>query len=73
MYLIISSNKGVASKVLARLIGTTQPTAWKIGHTVRKMMDSSYSDTSLLKGILELGETFVGGKTAHVPGVRHKR
>lgn len=73
MYLITSSSKGLASTVLARLIGTTQPTAWKIGHTVRKMMDSSYSDTSLLKGIVELDEAYVGGKPAHVPGVRHKR
>ena len=73
MYLITSSSKGLASTVLARLIGTTQPTAWKIGHTVRKMMDSSYSDASLLKGIVELDEAYVGGKPAHVPGVRHKR
>lgn len=73
MYLITCSSKGLASTVLARLIGTTQPTAWKIGHTVRKMMDSSYSDASLLKGIVELDETYVGGKPAKVLGVRHKR
>jgi transposase-like protein len=73
MYLITSSSKGLASTVLARLIGTTQPTAWKMGHTVRKMMDSSCSDALLLKGIVELDETYVGGKPAKVPGVRHKR
>ena len=67
------SSKGLASTVLARLIGTTQPTAWKIGHTLRKMMDSSCSDALLLKGIVELDETYVGGKPARVPGVRHKR
>jgi len=73
MYLITSSSKGIASTVLARLIGTTQSTAWKIGHTVRKMMDSSYSDALLLKGSIELDEKYVGGKPAKFLGVRHKR
>ena len=73
MYLITSSSKGLASTVLARILGTTQPTAWKVGHTVRKMMDSSYSDALLLRGIVELDEKYVGGKPARVPGVRHKR
>ena len=62
MYLITSSSKGLASTVLARLIGTTQPIAWKVGHTVRKMMDSSHSDAPLLQGVVELDETYVGGK-----------
>ena len=73
MYLITSSSKGLASTVLARLIGTTQPTAWKLGHTVRKMMDSSHSDALLLKGVVELDETYVGGKPPFIPGVQHKR
>jgi hypothetical protein len=73
MYLITSSSKGLASTVWARLIGTTQPTAWKIGHTVRKMMDSSHSDAPLLKGVVELDETYVGGKPPFIPGVQHKR
>lgn len=73
MYLITSSSKGLASTVLARLIGTTQPTAWKVGHTVRKMMDSSHSDAPLLRGIVELDEKYVGGKPAVVPGIQHKR
>jgi transposase-like protein len=73
MYLITSSSKGVASTVLAGLIGTTQPTAWKIGHVVRKMMDSAHSDAPLLKGVVELDETYVGGNPAMVPGVKHKR
>jgi len=37
------------------------------------MMDSSYSDALLLKGIVELDEKYVGGKPTKLPGVRHKR
>jgi len=73
MYLITSSSKGVASTVLSRLIGTTQPTAWKVGHTIRKMMSASHSDAPLLRGIVELDETYVGGKPPVIPGVHHKR
>jgi transposase-like protein len=73
MYLISSSSKGIASTVLAGLIGTTQPTAWKVGHTIRKMMDSSNSDAPLLQGIVELDEKYLGGKPPIVEGVVNKR
>ena len=56
MFLITSSSKGIASTILSKLIGTTQATAWKVGHTIRKMMDSAHSDTSLLQGVVELDE-----------------
>lgn len=73
MYLICSSSKGIASTILAKLIGTTQATAWKVGHTIRNMMDSSHSDTALLNGVIELDETYIGGKPAKIDGVKHKR
>ena len=73
MYLISSSSKGIASTVLSRLIGTTQPTAWKVGHTIRKMMDSSHSEFPLLQGIVELDEAYIGGNPPYVPGEPKKR
>ena len=73
MYLIANSSKGIASTVLAKLIGTTQPTAWKVGHTIRKMMESSHSDMPLLQGVIELDEAYVGGNPPYVPGVPKKR
>jgi transposase-like protein len=54
MYLIVSSSKGISSVVLARLISVTQPTAWHMGHVIRKMMDPRRSDAGLLNGIVEL-------------------
>lgn len=73
MYLIACSSKGISSVVLARLIGVTQPTAWKMGHVIRKMMDPKHSDVSFLSGIIELDETYVGGKPIVAPGKRNKR
>lgn len=62
MYLIVSSSKGISSVVMARLTGVTQPTAWRMGHVIRQMMDPDCYDAALLQGIVELDETYVGGK-----------
>lgn len=72
MYLIASSSKGIASTVLANIIGTSQPTAWKLGHCIRKMMSGS-QDAPLLKGIVELDEKYLGGKPPIVAGKPNKR
>jgi transposase-like protein len=73
MYLILSSSKGISSVVLARWLGVTQPTAWKMGHAIRKMMDPNQSDTGLLSGVVELDEKYFGGTPVPEPGVPHKR
>ncbi len=73
MYLIISSSKGISSVVLARLIGVTQPTAWRMGHVIRQMMDPNRSDAGMLQGVVELDEKYVGGTPQPKPGVVHKR
>ena len=71
MYLIITSSKGISSVVLARLIGVTQPTAWRMGHVIRKMMDPIHADADLLRGIVEIDETYIGGRPQ--PGAGNKR
>jgi transposase-like protein len=73
IHLIMNSSKGISSVVLARMIGTTQPTAWKVGHAIRRLMDSNQFDKTLLTGIVELDEMYVGGDTVSQPGVVHKR
>ncbi len=47
MYLIVSSSKDISSVVLARLIDVAQPTAWRMGHAIRQMMDSERSDAGM--------------------------
>ena len=73
MYLIATSSKGIASTVLANFLGTTQPTAWKLGHCIRKMMAASQGDAPLLKGLVELDEKYLGGKPPLVEGKPNKR
>jgi len=73
MYLIVSSSKGISSVVLARWLGITQPTAWKMGHAIRKMMDPSQSDAGLLTGVVELDEMYVGGSPSPHDGQKNKR
>ena len=73
MYLILSSSKGISSVVLARWLGVTQPTAWKMGHTIRKMMDPNQSDAGLLSGVVELDEMYLGGNPRPQAGISHKR
>ena len=73
MYLIASSSKGISSVVMARLIGVTQPTAWRMGHAIRKMMDPARSDAPMLQGVVELDETYVGGDPQPIPDVIRKR
>lgn len=62
MYLIVSSSKGISSVILARLIGVTQPTAWRMGHSIRQMMDPQRTDPPLLQCIVKLDEAYVGGQ-----------
>ena len=39
IYYIVNSSKGISSVFLAKWLGVTQKIAWKMGHTVREMMD----------------------------------
>jgi transposase-like protein len=73
MYYIVNSSKGVSSVFLAKWIGVTQKTAWKLGHAVREMMDPGTDGQPVLGGIVELDEKYIGGKPRHKVGVRYKR
>ena len=71
-YYMINSSKGISSVFLGRLIGVKQSSAWKMGHSIRLMMDSWANDLPPLSGIIEMDEKFIGGKPRHRYGVRHK-
>jgi transposase-like protein len=59
MYLMVSSSKGISSLKLASLLGLQYRTTWHLTHRIRAMMDGY---PTLLKGIVELDETYMGGK-----------
>ena len=60
-YLISLSKKGISSIELSKTIGVTQKTAWYLLHKVRYMLEHRTSDNQL-RGIIEVDETYIGGK-----------
>jgi len=62
IYLLSGNKKGIASTQLAREIGVTQKTAWFILQRVRLICKSDVKDSQILTGIVEVDETFIGGK-----------
>ncbi len=58
-YLIATSSKGISSLKLAGLLGLQYRTTWHLTHRIRAMMDS---DPGLLRGIVEVVETYMGGR-----------
>ena len=71
MYYIVCSSKGISSVILGRWLGVSQPTAWKMGHAIRAMMDRSADNSRLLKGIVELDEKYFGGKPRYKKEAQH--
>jgi transposase-like protein len=61
--LILNAKKGLSSCQLARDLDVRQATAWSMGHRIRKAMKQ---DAGLLSGIVEMDETYVGGKPRKV-------
>src|SRR6202162_722242 len=59
MYLLVTARKGVSSMQLAKEIGITQKSAWFVLHRLR---DACGSKLEMLQGIVEIDETYVGGK-----------
>jgi transposase len=56
MFLFTTTRNGVAAHEIARQLGCTIKTAWRIGHQVRKLMDKLGMDK--LKGFVEMDETY---------------
>lgn len=60
MYLIASHKKGISSLQLHRDLGITQKSAWFILHRIREALREKNSP--ILTDVVEVDETFVGGK-----------
>lgn len=59
MYLLMTARKGVSSLQLRKEIGVTQKSAWFLLHRIR---EACGNDLTVLRGIVEIDETYVGGK-----------
>jgi transposase-like protein len=61
IYLVLTSSKGLSSVVMARLLGVTQATAWRMGHAIREMMHYRYDTEPALSGTIEIDVKYLGG------------
>ncbi len=59
VHLICASKKGMSSLQLSRMLGITYKSAWFLAHRIRHAMSRP---GGLLTGIIEVDETYVGGK-----------
>lgn len=61
IYLITQAKSGMSALHLQRILGNSYKTSWRMFHQIRKLMSDTNEDK--LDGIVEVDETFVGGKT----------
>ncbi|MBN9091443.1 MAG: IS1595 family transposase [Reyranella sp.] len=59
MYLLVTARKGISSMQLAKEIGITQKSAWFV---LQRLREACGDDLKKLQGIIEIDETYVGGK-----------
>lgn len=59
MYLLVTSRKGISSLQLSKEIGVTQKSAWFV---LQRLREACGSDLTVLRGIVEVDETYMGGK-----------
>ncbi len=59
MYLLVTSRKGISSMQLSKEIGITQKSAWFV---LQRLREACGNDPAILTGIVEMDETYIGGK-----------
>ena len=74
LHLMATSKKGVSALFLMRNLGLgSYRTAWHLAHRIREAMKGPIeADTTPLEGIVEVDETYVGGKFRHGRGQKEK-
>ena len=72
VYMMVESKKSVSASQLKRSLNINYRTAWYLCHRIRHAL---CTPRALLSGVVEIDETFVGGKRRGVGGggaIRHK-
>ena len=60
VYLMTESKKGISALQLQRTLNVAYRTAWYLSHRIRAAMEDVYPMP--LRGLVEIDETFIGGK-----------
>jgi transposase-like protein len=60
VYLLCESRKGMSANQIKRMLGVSYKTAWYLCHRIRAAMKEM--DREMLDGIVEVDETYVGGR-----------
>jgi len=72
-WMVVNCKNGVSSYEVARSIGVTQKSAWFMLHRIRTAMDED-ADTKLgHNNMVEIDETFVGGKVKNIHKGKRKQ
>ena len=66
-YMMCSGKKGVSAKQIERSLGITYKSAWFLSHRIREAM-AQEPLKGKLSGIVEVDETYIGGKGSHTSG-----
>jgi len=64
VYLMVESKKGISANQLKRTLSISYKTAWYLCHRIRAAMSNGTPDK--LKGMVEVDETWIGGKRENV-------
>ena len=60
--MMLNAKKSLSSCQLARDMGMRQPTVWSMMQRIRAAMQKDTEQQRLFKGIIEMDETYIGGK-----------
>jgi transposase len=71
IYLFSQSKNGVSAKELQRHLGVTYKCAWRMASKIRALMKDGGNDK--LNGIVEIDETYIGGKDKRADGFKNKQ
>jgi len=68
MYMLTTARKGISSVQMAKELGVTQKTAWFLAQRIREcwMSDQGSNNTDKMDGVVEVDETYVGGKSKNM-------